>query len=255
MGDRAKLQKHVVTLLEDVGRNEGMRTLEVFERFLEVAYRAIRGKTVAGAAWQENEAHYERVYEGLQRPDEAKTKFAEVLALVTIALNNQCADFLGPLWMEIGSSASLGQFFTPHEVSKLIAGMTLGDINKMIAETGRPYFTAQEPTAGMGGMVLAMAELMLEQGLDPSINCFIHMIELDYSVYRGCYIQTSLAGIAGAAFHGDTIRMSMISSAHTPAALQFMAAHGVPKFGAVGHEYDHTPKPEAEKMRKLTPDL
>lgn len=226
---RPALMKQTVSLLEAVGRDEGMRPVQALDKFLEAAFRALRCKTLTpiGTAWSENEEAYEKVFANLQKPEAAKERFAELLALCTVALDEKCADFLGPLWMEIGSSSSMGQFFTPHELSRLTAQMTLGNPRQILADLGRPYFTAQEPAAGMGGMVLAVAEIMREEGLDPAINAFWHMIELDYTVFRGCYVQTSLAGIAGAVFHGNTLSLNMISSHYTPATLLFMEAHGM----------------------------
>src|SRR5690554_3399199 len=172
MNRRDALLKDIVKLLDAVGRDEDMRTLQVFENFLEAAFKALRGKTLmpGGEKWIENEELYEKVFAKLQKPDTAKERFAEIMGKTALAINDRCADFLGPLWMEIGASSSMGQFFTPHELSRLSAQLTLGDLSELLGKVGRPFFTAQEPAAGMGGMVLATAELMLEAGLDPSVN-------------------------------------------------------------------------------------
>lgn len=248
MRNRELLMKDTVKLLDAVGRDEGMRTVEVFEKFLEAAFRALRGRTLlpGGPKWQENEEFYEKVFANLQKPEAAKTRFAEIMANTAMAMDERCADFLGPLWMDIGASSSMGQFFTPHELSRLSAQLALGDLNEILGKIGRPYFTAQEPAAGMGGMVLATAELMREAGLDPSVNAFWHMIELDYTVFRGCYVQTSLAGVAGAVFHGNTLSLKMISAHYTPAVETFLNAHrlrNVPTFEAVPTQAEEAPSP------------
>ena len=245
---RDALMKDILKLLEAVGRDEGMRPLQAFEKFLEAGFRALRGKTLMPGSqrWLENEDFYEKVFTNLQKPDAAKQRFAEIMGNTALAIDERCADFLGPLWMEIGASSSMGQFFTPHELSRLSAQLTLGNIKELLGKVGRPFFTAQEPAAGMGGMVLATAELMREEGLDPSVHAFWHMIELDYTVFRGCYVQTSLAGIAGAVFHGNTLSLQMISAHYTPAVGTFLAAHrmsNVPTLDVVPATAEMAPLP------------
>jgi Type I restriction-modification system methyltransferase subunit len=226
-GKRLGYSRELMKLLEQAGRNEGMRPVNAFERFLEMAFCAIRGQTLApnSTAWEENEANYERCLGRLQQPEATRQLFAEALGLTALAMEERYADFLGPIWMEIGSSAQLGQFFTPHELCKMIALMSIEDPRALMESKGRPYITCHEPAAGMGGMVLAAAEVMQEQGLDPALNCFWQMIELDYTVFKGCYVQTALAGIAGILHHGNTLTLEIRSSHFTPAGLLFMRHH------------------------------
>lgn len=213
-------RKQLVKLIEAVTRDEGMRKYEVLRSFLEAGYRAIRGRFLIGDAWQQNEDEYMKIVRRCQRPDATMARLSEMLAVTVEALEAECSDFLGPTFMEIGGSGDLGQFFTPNELSHLMARMTI-DVDRLVAESPRGYFTAQEPAAGMGGMVLAVARLMREKGFEPARQCHWLMVDVEFNAMAGCYIQTSLAGISGIVVHGDTLRLKEFQSSTTPTGVLF----------------------------------
>jgi len=207
-----------IKLTESIGRAEGWGQYEVFRAFLDAAYRAIRGAFLHGDAWQANEDEYMKIVARCRHKKETMGGLSEMLHHTVEALEASCRDFLGPVFMEIGGSSDLGQFFTPHEVSKLIAEVNVGDMGAVIASSERGYFTASEPAAGMGGMVLAVAEIMREKGFDPARHCHWQMIDVEFKAMAGCYIQTSLAGISGVVVHGNALTLEEWACSLTPAA-------------------------------------
>lgn len=215
-------KKALVKLMGDVGRVEGRSSHEVFRDFLEASYRSIRGSVMKGTeGWQANEDEYMKIVQRCRKPAETMRRFSEMLGHTVEALEAECSDFLGPVFMDIGGSKGHGQFFTPHSVSKVMATMQLGDMKAVVEESGRGFFTAQEPAVGMGGMVLAVAELMREQGLIPAMHCHWHMIDVEWKAMAGCYIQTSLAGVNGVVFHGNALSLETWSATPTPMAIVF----------------------------------
>src|SRR5690606_35634972 len=139
--------------------------------------------------WQHNEDEYMKIVQRCRQPQQTMARLSEMLAVTVEALEARCADFLGPTFMEIGGSGDLGQFFTPPDLSKLMAMMTI-DLGQLLND--RRYFTAHEPAAGMGGMVLAVAEVMRDRGYEPARHCHWQMIDVEFNAMAGCYIQTSL---------------------------------------------------------------
>lgn len=215
-------RKSFINLMEEIGRQEGRARYEVLSDFLEAGYRAIRGSVLKGTDhWQANEDDYMRIVKRCRHPEQTMKRLSEMLAVTVEALEAQLCDFLGPTFMEIGGSGDLGQFFTPPELSRMMARMNLGDIGKIIEGKGRGYFTASEPAAGMGGMVLAIAEYMREQGFEPARHCHWQMIDVEFKAMAGCYIQTSLAGVSGVVQHGNTLSLEMWSASPTPMAMMF----------------------------------
>ncbi len=56
-----------------------------------------------------------------------------------------------------------------HAVTGLVARMLMHGVQEAVKREG--LFTLSEPTCGAGGMVVAVAECMLEAGLDPQSRC------------------------------------------------------------------------------------
>ena len=210
-------RKDLVNLLGDVGRAEGQSQYEVFRDFLECAYRSIRGSLLIGDQWQENEDQYMRIA-STRRCDKTMNRMSEMLGITTLALEVSCEDFLGPVFMDVAAGKELGQFFTPAELNRLIARF-IYPMDQLLKD--RRYFTAQEPAAGMGGMVLAVAEIMREHDYCPAWHCHWQMVEIEFKAMCGCYIQTSLAGVSGIVIHGDTLRLTQNSATPTPMARLF----------------------------------
>jgi hypothetical protein len=218
-------RKRLIKLVDEVGRAEGRAQYEVFRDFLDAGYRAIRGTFLKGDAWQQNEDEYMKIVKHCRKPTETMGRYAEMLAVTTEALEAECSDFLGPTFMEVGGSKDLGQFFTPNSLSKMMAMMTL-DLPKLIDGSPRGYFTGQEPAAGMGGMVLAAAEVMREKGYDPARHCHWLMVDVEFKAMAGCYIQTSLCGVSGFVTHGNTLSLAEWASSPTPMAVLFPKRFG-----------------------------
>ncbi|MDR0533615.1 MAG: hypothetical protein LBH01_06650 [Verrucomicrobiales bacterium] len=71
-------------------------------------------------------------------------------------------DYLGHAWMTNDwGIKETGEFYTPQEVCKLMAGMTFAGVESALAS--RKYITAFEGSAGSGRMILAAGELFGDQ--------------------------------------------------------------------------------------------
>ena len=133
--------------------------------------------------------------------------FPQLLATTAMALEtNPAQDFLGCLYMNLdfGSGWS-GQFFTPWNVSEMMARMTIGNIADEIKEKG--FVSVLDCACGAGCILLAHAYACRQ--LQPPVNYQQSVLyvgqDLDPVVARMCYIQLSLMGCAGYVVTGDSL--------------------------------------------------
>src|SRR3546814_5311143 len=79
------------------------------------------------------------------------------------------ADLMGELYMslEIGSK-DMGQFFTPYQISRLMAMLTIDRPSLERAAAQNNFIEFNEPTCGAGGMIIAAAEAIRTLGFDPA---------------------------------------------------------------------------------------
>ncbi|MGB3316781.1 MAG: N-6 DNA methylase, partial [Albidovulum sp.] len=179
---------------------------EVFRDFCELAFCTL-AKTAAQNAEEaeRREANYMEVVGRYRNKDDVR-KMPELLSMAVLALNLGGIDFLGRVAGEIGAlDSDMGQFFTPYEISRLNAEMSLGDARGIVAEHG--FLTLGEPAAGAGCMVIAAADTLEAQGIDPARQLWVEAVELNRSTFHMCYIQTALRGIAGVVIHGNSLSL------------------------------------------------
>lgn len=87
--------------------------------------------------------------------------------------NDPDQDFLGELFMslELGNDHA-GQFFTPYCVCKAMADITVPDIKQMVEEKG--WFGSCDPACGAGALLVALANVCLEKGVNYCISSTGH---------------------------------------------------------------------------------
>lgn len=118
------------------------------------------------------------------------------------AFENDRWDYLGEIFMRLNNSADkkkMGQCFTPFSVSLLNAMLTLKDI-----ET-KKTFNLYEPTCGAGGMIISVAKLLFDKGINYQINMKVAAQDLNILCVYMTYIQLSLMGVDAIVAQGDTL--------------------------------------------------
>ena len=146
---------------------------------------------------------------------EEATEFARLLARVVFLLEAEPRDILGQLYMELElGNTNTGQFFTPPEVSELMARVTYGDELKNIE---RPFITLCEPACGAGGMILAFVKVMLSHGHNPAQRLWVQAVDVDRTAALMCYLQMALWHIPGAVVVGNSLSLEVREVFHTPA--------------------------------------
>lgn len=209
-------------IIEGFRYNRGIR--EVFIDWLEIGACAIHqepyhlGLARRDAAFDAMEAQYLAAVKKYSR--EELDSFAELLSITTIALCEEKSDFLGQLYMDLEISQDRsGEFFTPFPVSLMMAKMILGDPAQHIATKG--FITIAEPACGAGGMVIAAAKILEDEGYNPGETMFFDATDISKPCCDMAYLQTSLLGLSGLVRHGDTLRNEQWSSRFTPICRAF----------------------------------
>jgi len=148
-------------------------------------------------------------------PKEDAQAFPKLLAELVHLLDVEPYDALGQLYMtlELGSSHT-GQFFTPPELSELMARLAYGDV---LSKLDKPFVTVQEPACGAGGMILAFAKEMISAGHNPAERMWAHCQDVDRTAALMCYLQLSLWNIPAVVVVGNTLMLEAREVFYTPA--------------------------------------
>ena len=210
---RGQHQKELAKILREVAERHTL--WQVFSDFLAMAALSI-SNSMDKRQFDQREAEYMQIV-GRYSKAEANL-IAHGLAHVVMGLEEGPQDFLGSLFMslELGN-AWAGQFFTPYEVSLMMAKMQLdGDEPKRII-SNRGFITVNDPCTGGGAMLIAAAHALLDEGLNPFQHMHATAQDIDIKAVHMTYIQLSLLGVPAAVVHGNSLAVEQRSVWYTPA--------------------------------------
>lgn len=129
--------------------------------------------------------------------------------------SNPDQDFLGALYMELQlGNHWKGQFFTPYNVSRMMAEMTVGNCENEIEDKG--FITLCDPCVGGGAMLIAGTNAMRRQNINYQTNALFAGQDIDRIVGMMAYIQISLLGCPGYIVIADSLRYPLCGSALMP---------------------------------------
>lgn len=207
-------QKELVKLLNSFyGRHSHW---QVFSDFCEIG--AITFSNAVDLAQRDKrEERYLQIVKGYSR--EELDKFARGLGHLTMALEEGFRDVLGRTFHDLElHNKWAGQFFTPYDVSRMMAAMTVGDGEDIRARiAARGFVTAQEPAVGSGAMVIALAQVMRDAGINYQQHLHVTAIDVDLKCVHMAYLQFSLLHIPAVIIHGNTLSLEEYSHWYTPA--------------------------------------
>jgi hypothetical protein len=147
-----------------------------------------------------------------------------LLGITTHAVLEGGCDFLGQVVVELElPNQHMGQFFTPYDVSRMMAEMTFDTVDEIIAEQG--FVTVLEPACGAGGMIIAAADVLAARGFDIGHQLYVDATDISPMCFRMSYLQASLRGIPATIRRGNTLSRETFEHAVTPAFLSFYATH------------------------------
>ena len=164
-------------------------------------------------AYQRMEAKYFEAIKGYSADE--LTTMAHMMSITLLAHKTEFGDFLGEL---AGENELLsqrgGQFFTPYPVCSLMAQINLVDASKIVEEKG--LITISDPAVGGGAMLIASAEALLQQQIDPRSCAQFDAIDISRNSFNMAYIQLSALDLQAMVRHGNTLSMEIWENRPTP---------------------------------------
>lgn len=153
--------------------------------------------------WEERERTY---LDTINRySDKEKTGLYKMTACLVDTLEDGPDDVLGRIYMEsdMGSKAT-GQFFTPFHLSVLSARLGLQNFISSFDDK-MTKLAINEPSCGGGGMIIAAAKVLHENGIDYQKCMDVVAQDLDWKGVYMCYVQLSLLGIKAICVQGNSL--------------------------------------------------
>ncbi|ELF2695291.1 TPA: N-6 DNA methylase [Escherichia coli] len=143
-----------------------------------------------------------------------KDMLEALIRLLPQVLQENPRDFLGECVMslELGNS-SMGQYFTPGALADLKFELLKQDYASEIRKHG--FIILQEPAVGSGGLIIKMANGLVDAGFNLSAALFVSCADNDAFAADMAFIQLSLLGIAAEVSTGDTLRMEFRKTRYT----------------------------------------
>lgn len=189
------------------------RSWDIWTDFVTITACAI-SNAVDTIHYEEREKTYLRIIEKYNQ--EEQKLFPELFAHTVMALEeNPEQDFLGELYTELGlNSKEHEQVFTPYSVARMMAEITMGDIEKQVEDHG--YVEIHDCCCGGGVTLIAAANVAKVKLAKANLNYQNHVLvtgqDIDHIVAMMCYIQLSLLGVAGYFKVGNALTEPMTSS-------------------------------------------
>ncbi len=187
---------------------------QVFRDFVAMAALAI-SNSVDKRQFDDREAQYMQIVSRYSK--EEVMQLAQGLAHVVLALEEEPQDVLGSLFMslELGNSWK-GQFFTPYEISYLMAKMTTGAQARADIERNG-FISVNDPCIGGGAMVIAAAHALRDEGINYQRHMHAVAADIDLCAVHMAYIQLSLLHVPAVVYHANSLSMEVWSEWKTPA--------------------------------------
>lgn len=190
-------------------------TWEAFADFLELAAIAISNQCDL-REFEKREAMYLRTA-GKYKADEL-TLFCQILADVAVVLEEEPADVLGQVYMQLElSNKWAGQFFTLQALADLMGAMTLDPEGARAHIARKGYITVNDPAIGGGVTIIGFCKAMQAAGLDFRTSMHATGVDVDVKSVHMSYIQLSLLGIPAMIVHGNSLSLQEWSTWYTPA--------------------------------------
>lgn len=221
--DNNNLKTRFIEVLESFDRYKDKG--EHFRNFCTLSYCALAKQTAFSKEAADNlEERYMSIVHSYKNKDDVR-KMPKLMSLTLTALQHGGCDFLGELATELEIlDKENGQFFTPYHVATMMSKILLPDIPETIEQDG--FFSASDPAAGAGCMLLAIADEVVQQGFELSECLSIEAIELNRTTYHMLFVQLALRGIPAHVVNGNSLTQEVFEEAYTPISKYFVNKHG-----------------------------
>ena len=191
--------KRITEIIKDLSRKYSRS--EVFKDWVKIMSLCLVNSTCfyKDTTYEKREKDYLAV--AGKYSEEEISLFSEMFALLVIAMEKEMKDVLGEIYMSLGlNNKSSEQFFTPFNVAECMANMLLTkDVNP-----DKPYIMG-EPTCGSGVMVIALAKVMKERGINYTQCLKVTAQDINWTAVYMTFVQLSLYGIDAVVIQGNSL--------------------------------------------------
>jgi type I restriction-modification system DNA methylase subunit len=207
-------QRRLVQLIQELGRRHDVA--HVFTDFVEVGALSI-SNAVDSTMRAKRERRYFQIASKYGSTE--MNEFAEMLAALALALDREPTDILGRTFHHLElQNRWRGQFFSPLPLCTANVKLIIRDrleCYSAIAERG--FVRVQEPAAGSGAMIIALANELDAAGIDYRRQLHVVATDVDPKCAHMSYLQLSLMQIPGVVIHGNSLSLEETTRWHTPA--------------------------------------
>lgn len=191
---------------------------------------AMTALTIANAFDREGPTHDDREQEyirTIKRYSKSEQEgFPKLFALTVEALEKEPdQDFLGEIFMglDLGNHWK-GQFFTPYSICRMMAEITVTDLEARIEKKG--WVGIHDSCCGAGALLIAARNTMVRQKLGSRTALYVAQ-DVDRTAALMCYIQLSLLGCAGYVVVGDSLLNPVVGPGVSPLLISPMPGQEV----------------------------
>lgn len=181
---------------------------ELFSDFVHLSVLEISQVARMEFGWEkdpDDEAAYMEIV-ARYKPDQVRGPIKTMFQQMQQGIEQEGGDWLGSVFCDLKLyNDRMGQFFTPYEVSVLMAKLLADpvDIGETIRREG--WCSMNEPTCGAGGMAIAKAEVFRKLGFDVATQLFVIAQDISSVAAGMCYIQLALLGIPALVLNMDSL--------------------------------------------------
>jgi hypothetical protein len=131
--------------------------------------------------------------------------FPRLFSRLVTCLEQEPTDVLGRLYHRLElQNEQTGQFFTPYPVCLVMAKMLVHDAKALLEK--QEFIRVHEPCVGSGAMVMALAQVLREEGINYQHCLHVTAIDVDSIAVHMAYVQCTLLHIPAVILHGDALR-------------------------------------------------
>ncbi|MCU1793465.1 hypothetical protein CUU52_10710 [Pectobacterium polaris] len=216
--NRGKQNPHRATFIrqfQEIAPYENRWT--VFSDFIHMSAAALHNRC---HFVQEIEDDYLRRVKRYKKADQKR--FPLLFNTLVEGMEFCASDFLGSVFMDLElGDRRRGQYFTPYSVAYMMAKMQLSDGLPALTSGERDFITVSDPACGAGGLVVAMAQAMLEAGVNPQKQMVAVCVDIDPVAAMMAYVQLALCGIPAMVIVGNSLSMELRQTWRTPFWMMF----------------------------------
>lgn len=212
-----ELKKEFINTFNSIDHSKNR--FEVFQDFITCFACSLRnslGKISPSLFNRDIENEYFKIM--AKYPKKDFLKFPHMISSIVCLLEayNAPHDVLGDFYMSLdfGSKHS-AQFFTPSEISYLMADMSADKDEDIIKEKG--FISIADPACGAGSTLLAKVKRIMSKGFNPLHHVYVEGTDIDRLVGMMCFIQMSLWNVPAKIYIGDSLTQRLSDVWVTPA--------------------------------------